>query len=72
MEHVQVIAFWLAFLFYAAAFVFFLYYLFSKREAQNRAGLLFAVVGLVASRPWPSCCAPCRPGTCRSSAPTSR
>ena len=45
MEHVQVIAFWLAFLFYAAAFVFFLYYLFSKREAQNRTGVIFAAVG---------------------------
>ena len=47
MEHLQVIAFWLAFLFYAGAFVFFLYYLFSKREAQNRNGLIFVAAGWV-------------------------
>ena len=45
MEHVQVVVFWLAFLLYAAGFVYFLYYLFSKRDVQNRLGLSCVVAG---------------------------
>lgn len=45
MERLEVIFFWSAFLLYAGAFVFFLYYLLSKREAQNRLGLVAVLTG---------------------------
>lgn len=45
MEHAQVVVFWLAFLLYAAGFVYLLYYLISKRELQNRLGLACVVAG---------------------------
>jgi ABC-type transport system involved in cytochrome c biogenesis permease subunit len=41
------IFFGLAFLFYAAAFVLFFYYLLSKREVQNRLGMTAAVLGWI-------------------------
>lgn len=47
MEHAQVVVFWLAFLLYAAGFVYLLYYLISKRELQNRLGLACVVAGWV-------------------------
>ena len=45
MERLEVIFVWVAFLAYASAFVFFLYYLLNKRELLNRIGLAAAVVG---------------------------
>jgi cytochrome c-type biogenesis protein CcsB len=47
VEHAQVVVFWLAFLLYAAGFVYFLYFLFSKRDVQNRLGLACVVAGWV-------------------------
>jgi ABC-type transport system involved in cytochrome c biogenesis permease subunit len=47
MERASVIFLWSAFLLYGAAFVVFLYHLFSKRPAMNRAGMVLAAVGLV-------------------------
>ena len=48
MERLEVILFWVAFLFYGGAFVFFLYYLFSKRPSLNRLGVVIVVAGGVA------------------------
>ena len=45
MERAEVICFWLAFLAYAAALVFFVYYFFTRRERQNRVGIALAIVG---------------------------
>jgi cytochrome c-type biogenesis protein CcsB len=45
VERAEVICFWLAFLSYAAALVFFVYYFVSRRESLNRVGIGFAVVG---------------------------
>ncbi len=45
MEHAQVVVFWLAFLLYAGGFVCFAYFLFSRREAQNRLGLTCVAAG---------------------------
>ena len=45
MEHVQVVVFWTAFLLYAGALVCFAYFLFSRREPQNRLGLTGAAAG---------------------------
>jgi ABC-type transport system involved in cytochrome c biogenesis permease subunit len=47
VERLEVIFVWVAFLAYATAFVFFLYYLFNKRELLNRIGLAAAVLGFV-------------------------
>jgi ABC-type transport system involved in cytochrome c biogenesis permease subunit len=46
LETASVILLWVAFLLYAAAFAFFVYHLFSKRPAMNRAGMILAAVGL--------------------------
>ncbi|MGZ4199151.1 MAG: hypothetical protein ACXVP1_03090, partial [Thermoleophilia bacterium] len=45
MEHAGVVVFWLAFLLYAGGFVCFAYFLFSRREAQNRLGLTCVATG---------------------------
>ena len=45
MEHAQVVTFWLSFLLYAAGFVYLLYFLVTKREAQNRIGLGCVIAG---------------------------
>ena len=45
MERLEVIFVWVAFLAYATAFVFFLYYLLNKRELLNRVGLIAAGTG---------------------------
>ena len=45
MEHAQVVTFWLAFLLYAAGFVYFLYYLITRKETQNRFGLGCVIAG---------------------------
>jgi cytochrome c-type biogenesis protein CcsB len=47
VERVEIICFWLAFLSYATALVFFVYYFFTRRESQNRIGVAFAVAGFV-------------------------
>ena len=47
MERASVIFLWFAFLLYGAAFAVFLYHLFSRRPAMNRAGMVLAAVGLV-------------------------
>ncbi|MGD0997718.1 MAG: cytochrome c biogenesis protein CcsA [Thermoleophilia bacterium] len=45
MAHIEVVAFWSAFLLYAGGLVCFLYFLFSRRELQNRLGLACVAAG---------------------------
>lgn len=45
MAHTQVIAFWFAYLLYAGGFVCFAYFLFSRREPQERVGLACVAAG---------------------------
>jgi cytochrome c-type biogenesis protein CcsB len=52
MERLEVIFFWLAFLAYAVALVFFVYHLLTRRESQNRIGIVAAVAGWVCQLVW--------------------
>ena len=45
MQRAEVVCFWLAFLSYAAALVFFAYYFVTRRESLNRVGIVLAVLG---------------------------
>ncbi len=47
MEHVSVITLWVASLFYGAAFAVFVYYVYSRRPATHRVGMILTAVGLV-------------------------
>ena len=45
MAHVQVVFFWFAYLLYAGGFVCFAYFLFSRRELQDRLGMACVAAG---------------------------
>lgn len=45
MAHVEVVVFWLGFLLYAGGLTFFVEFLFSRRELQDRLGLACVVAG---------------------------
>jgi ABC-type transport system involved in cytochrome c biogenesis permease subunit len=46
LEHVSVIALWVAFLLYGAALAVFVYFLLTRRPALNRVGIVLAAAGL--------------------------
>ena len=45
MAHAQVVFFWFAYLLYAGGFVCFAYFLFSRRELQDRLGMACVAAG---------------------------